>query len=506
MIKKQEMKRKVAVIGAGFSGLVSAGILADRGYDVDLYEKNAFLGGRASSMVIDGFRFDKGPSWYWMPEVYEEAFKLLGSAASEHYRLTRLDPAFRVYFGKRDYVDVPDNYQELQKVFENLEPGSSKALDLFMVEARKKYELGMNGMARMPSVSWKEFLNPSLWRSALKMDIFSSVADHVRKRFKNDKIRKIMEFPVLFLGASASRIPALYTMMNYAGMCLGTYYPEGGFGSVVEGYANAALNKGVKIHTSAEVSNIEVSGDKVVRLRMSSGGTAEPDLVLGTGDYAHLDGLFEPHLRNYEESYWEKKVFAPSSLLFFIGLDKKLNNISHHNLFFHAPFEEHINAIYTDPKWPHDPLFYVCCPSKTETSVAPEGCENLFFLMPIATDLRDDDGIRNHYFSLLISRFEEVTGENINDHIIVKKSYGLDDFKNEYHAYGGNAYGLANTLNQTALLKPSIRHKRLSNMFYAGQLTVPGPGVPPTLISGEIVANYISKNFTPNRSENESNV
>lgn len=489
------MNRKATVIGAGFSGLVSAGLLADYGFEVDLYEKNPFIGGRASSLHIDGFHFDKGPSWYWMPDVYEHAFHRLGSSRSEQYGLTRLDPAFRVYFAKEDYVDIPDKYEELQDMLEGMEPGAGRALVLFMKEAREKYELGMNGMAGMPSVSWLEFLSPLLWKSALKMDLFSSVADHVRRRFKNERIRKIMEFPVLFLGASASRIPALYTMMNYAGMCLGTFYPEGGFAGVVNGFSRVVEMKGVNIHTSSPVSGFEMENQSVKRVILESGQVVETDLIVGTGDYAHIDGLLEKDHRNYKSEYWEKKVFAPSSLLYFIGLDKKLDNIEHHNLFFHAPFDRHIETIYSEPGWPDDPLFYVCCPSRTDSSVAPAGHENLFFLMPIATGLEDSVEIREHYFELLISKFEEITAQNIRDHIIVKKSYGLDDFKNEYNAYGGNAYGLANTLRQTAILKPSIRHRKISNLFYAGQLTVPGPGVPPSLMSGEIVADYISRKF-----------
>lgn len=489
------MKQKVCVIGAGFSGLVSAGVLAKEGFEVSLYEKNLFLGGRASSMNIEGFHFDKGPSWYWMPEVYDQAFHRMGVKRSDYYSLTRLDPGFRVYFDKLDYVDIPDDYNELRDLFENMESGGAVALDRFMKEAREKYTLGVNGMARMPSVSWMEFLSPALWKSAMKMDLFSSVADHVQKRFKNERIRKIMEFPVLFLGASASRIPALYTMMNYAGMCLGTYYPSGGFAGVVKGFENVVKDLGVEIYAGTAVTGFETNRDSVTRIVLEDKQGVETDFVVGSADYVHIDTLLASKKRNYKSDYWKKKVFAPSALLYYVGINKKLEDIEHHNLFFHAPFDKHIDTIYSHPSWPDDPLFYVCCPSRTDEGIAPVGHENLFFLIPIATGLEDSEEIREHYFSMIISRFEEVTGENIKEHIVVKKSYGLDDFKQEYNAYGGNAYGLANTLRQTAVLKPSIRHRKLHNLFYAGQLTVPGPGVPPALISGEIVADYIIKNY-----------
>jgi phytoene desaturase len=485
---------RASIIGSGFSGLMSACVLADEGFDVRIYEKNPWLGGRASSFQSAGFHFDKGPSWYWMPDIFERAFERLGWNISELYTLERLDPAFRVYFGPNDFIDIPDNYEQLRQLFESLEKGAANNLDRFMREAAIKYDIGVNDMARLPSLSILEFLNFKALRSALQMDMFKSVSSQVRALFKNEKIRHIMEFPVLFLGASAKKIPALYTMMNYAGLKLGTFYPQGGFSQVIDAFVRVAKSKGVNFELNAAITEMKVSQGRVSHLQIEE-RSVETDVVIGAGDYVHMESLLPEQHRNYSEEYWEKRVFAPSSLLFYLGIDKRLKNIQHHNLFFHSDFELHTEEIYTKPSWPSDPLFYVCCPSLTDDSVAPEGCENLFFLMPIAAGLTDSPQLRQDYFNRLISSFEKITGEQIKEHIIVNESYCLADFESEYNAYKGNAYGLANTLNQTAILKPSIRNKKVSNLFYTGQLTVPGPGVPPSIISGEIVGDQVTKLF-----------
>jgi len=482
---------KIAVIGSGFAGLMAAGMLSKHGHHVTVYEKNAYFGGRASSFQAEGFHFDKGPSWYWMPDIFEEAFELLGVNRSEQYKLDKLDPGFRVYFEKNDYVDIPADYSALRDVFEDIESGAAKKLDKFMDEAEKKYQIGVKEMAKFPSVSIFEFINLKVLRSFIQMDLFRSVSSQVRHLFDDIRIRKIMEFPVLFLGAAANKIPALYTMMNFSGLKQGTYYPQGGFKSVVDAFVSSAEKNGVQFESNAEIEELIVGKNKVTHIKLKNGAQHEVDVVIGAADYAHVETLIPKPCRNYSEAYWESRTFAPSSLLFYVGIAKQLNSIEHHNLFFHSDFEKHITEIYKKPSWPTDPLFYVCCPSVSDPSVAPEGCENLFFLMPIAAGLKDSVEIREQYFERLVESFEQLTGESIRDHIIFKRSYCVSDFKQDYHAYEGNAYGLANTLKQTAILKPSIKNKYLNNLFYSGQLTVPGPGVPPSLLSGELVADYV---------------
>lgn len=486
---------KIIVIGSGFAGLTSASILANHGHTVTLVEKNPFIGGRASSFSAQGFHFDKGPSWYWMPDIFEAAFKRLGEDVNDLYELTKLDPGFRVYFDVQDFVDIPADFQALVALFESIESGAGQKLEKFIAEASEKYSIGVHEMARFPSLSIFEFTTWKAMSAAMKMDLFNSVASSVRRQFKNERLRKIMEFPVLFLGATANNIPALYTMMNYAGLKQGTFYPMGGFAKVVDAFADIAQRKGVDIRTDATVSKIIIDNKRVTGVEINEQEVLSCDICIGAGDYAHMESLLPAAKRNYAQDYWQSRVFAPSSLLFYLGVDRPLPSIEHHSLFFHTDFPLHIDEIYKNKKWPTDPLFYVCRPSKTDASVAPAGKENLFFLMPLAVDIDDTPALREEYFHRLVDAFERLTGEPIKDHIVYQRSYCLHDFVTEYNSCRGNAYGLANTLKQTAILKPTMKNKRLKNMFYAGQLSVPGPGVPPAIISGEIVADYIQKHL-----------
>jgi phytoene desaturase len=300
-----------------------------------------------------------------------------------------------------------------------------------------------------------------------------------------------MEFPVLFLGAMPQDTPALYSLMNYAGLKLGTWYPIGGFGKVIDAMVQVAKKNGTTLHLNATVEKIEVENKKVKNI-IVNGEIFNCDAVLASADYHHVENkLLEPKYRNYTENYWAKRTFAPSCLIYYLGITKKIESLNHHTLFFDEDLEQHSKEIYKTPQWPAKPLFYVCCPSKSDNDIAPEGCENLFLLMPIAPGLEDNETMREKYFKLMMSRLEKKVNEPILPHIDYKKSYCVNDFVIDYNAYKGNAYGLANTLLQTAILKPKIRNKKITNLFYAGQLTVPGPGVPPSIISGNVVANQL---------------
>jgi phytoene desaturase len=485
--------KHIVVIGSGFAGLSAACVLAKEGYKVTLLEKNKQPGGRAGVWEQDGFRFDMGPSWYWMPDVFENFFALFGKKTADFYDLKRLDPAYRIYYGKDDLLDVPEERLELSKVFESIEPGSSAKLNAFLKQAEHKYKVGMREYAFRPSHSVMEFIDLNLIRKSFSMQLFSSMSSHLHKYFKNPKLIKLLEFPVLFLGATPQNTPALYSMMNYADLVLGTWYPMGGINKIVSAMVKIAESLKVDIRLDTEVTKIEINNKQVSNI-ITSKGDIQADLVIAGADYEHVDQhlLNEPY-RNYSKKYWDSRVLSPSCLLFYIGVNKKIEGIRHHNLFFDEDFEQHAKQIYTSPQWPEKPLFYVCCPSKTDKSVAPEGCENLFFLIPVAPGLEDNDTIREKYFNLLLSRFEHITGENIKNSIVVKRSYALNDFKADYNAFKGNAYGLANTLRQTAFLKPAMKAKHVKNRLFTGQLTVPGPGVPPAIISGQIVAKEAIK-------------
>lgn len=487
-------KKKVAVIGAGFSGLSSACYLAKFGYEVTVYEKHDQVGGRARSYEEDGFVFDMGPSWYWMPDVFETFFADFGKKVSDYYNLVRLSPGYRV-FSKEDYFDVPASLEGIYALFERYEPGSSSNLKLFLKEAQHKYEVGIHDLVHKPGIKLSELMDLRLISGVFRLDVFKSMSSHVRKLFKNEKLIQLLEFPVLFLGALPQNTPALYSLMNYADLVLGTWYPMGGMQKIGQGMYELALELGVKFETGVDITKITVEERLATKL-----SAAKPpgnfDALVSSADYHFTEQkLLDPQHRRYSAKYWEGRKMAPSCLIYYMGVKGRIDNLLHHNLFFDEDFAQHSKEIYTDPKWPEKPLFYVCCPSKTDPSVAPPDCENLFILIPVAPGLEDTQQIRDRYLKIVLERLKEKTGCDIEKHTLHLRSYAPSNFITDYNAFKGNAYGLANTLLQTAHLKPGIRNKKVKNLFYAGQLTVPGPGVPPSLISGKLAAEQILNNI-----------
>jgi phytoene desaturase len=501
--------KKAVIIGSGFAGLSAACFMAKAGWHVTVLEKQKTPGGRARQLKEAGFTFDLGPSWYWMPEVFERFFNCFGKKVSDYYQLERLNPSYRVYWphaasGKDESMNIPADYDELKKLFESIETGSAAKLDSFMQEAVYKYQVGINKLVHKPGQSYSEFLDWDLVKGIFKLDVFTSMKKHISKHFKNPKLQQLLEFPVLFLGALPENTPALYSLMNYADIKLGTWYPHGGMYKIVEGMFSVAEEMGVKFVFDCNVTEIKVEDGKAktvlaqtINNQQQTYNNYEADVVIGAADYHFIETkLLSKKYRSYSEEYWNKRVMAPSCLLYYVGLNKKLDGVIHHSLFFDTDFQVHGKEIYTSKQWPTDPLFYVCIPSVADETVAPEGHENMFFLIPVATGLQGDtDELRETYFQKIVERFEKYTGQHIKDAIIYKKTYSVSNFVNDYNSFKGNAYGLANTLMQTANLKPACRSIKIKNLFYTGQLTVPGPGVPPSLISGEVVAKEATKHF-----------
>ncbi|WP_407481934.1 phytoene desaturase family protein [Elizabethkingia meningoseptica] len=484
-------KKKIAIIGSGFSGISAAAYAAKSGYEVHVFEKHHQPGGRARQFRTEnGYVFDMGPSWYWMPDIIENFFNDFNCSTSDFFDLVSLDPQFEIIFSN-DKIRVPGNNADIRELFEKYENGGSLQYDRFMQSAKFKYEVGMQEFVNKPCYNWGEFISFKIAESALKLDLLSNFRSYVSRYFSNPKLRTLMEFPVIFLGASPKNIPALYSLMNYGGYALGTKYPMGGFYQLVLAMQQVAEKQGATFHFNKNVQKLNTEEGSVTSLTIDD-ENYEFDAVIASSDYHHTETLLPSEFRNYSEKYWKNRTFAPSCLIYYLGVKEKIPNLKHHTLFFENDLDMHIDCIYGNQKWPEKPLFYCCCPSKTDPGVAPENCENLFLLMPLATGIDDQEYIREQYLEKMLLRIEKHTGvKNLISKLEFKQSYCVSDFISDYNAYGGNAYGLANTLSQTAVLKPKIRNSKLENLFYTGQLTVPGPGVPPSIISGKIVANQL---------------
>lgn len=484
------MKKNIAIIGSGFSALAAACYLSKEGNLVTVYEKNSTIGGRARQLKKDGFTFDIGPTWYWMPDVFERFFADFNKKPSDYYELIKLSPAYQVYFGVKEFVTIADNLPDIVAKFESIEKGSGKVLEAFMAEAKSNYDIAIKDLVYRPGVSPLELVTIE---TAKKVgQFFSNISREVRKRFKNDQLIQILEFPVLFLGAKPSDTPSFYSFMNFADFGLGTWHPKNGMYSVILAMESLAKELGVTFITNANVNKILVQNKKAIGIQVN-GNDVFADVVLSGADYHHTETLLDKKDRAYSESYWKKKTFAPSSLLFYVGFDRKLENVEHHTLFFDVSFDKHAQAIYDNPSWPEEPLFYASFPSKTDESSAPSGKEAGIFLIPLAPGIEDTEELREKYFNIIITRFEKLTNQNVKNNIIFKESFCLNDFIKDYNSYKGNAYGMANTLLQTAFLRPKLKSKKVENLFFTGQLTVPGPGVPPSLISGKLVSELIKK-------------
>ncbi len=484
--------KKIGIIGAGLSSLYASCYLAKAGYRVEVYEKNSMSGGRSQFFETDGFLFDMGPSWYWMPELVDALFADLNETRSDYFELKRLDPAYQVLWKDKTATKIPASKSDLYALFDEFEPNGGEKLKRFLADAKIKYDIATESFLENPGLKVGEILKMSVLKNALKLDVFKSVEKDVARRFTSEKARSILNFPVLFLGEMPSNIPSLYTLMNYADLELGTWYPEGGMHALAKALETIALKEGVVFHYGSPVDEIVVEASRATGLKVN-GQIHTFDAIVGGGDYHHIEQTLIPAaFRRYSSAYWDKRKLAPSSLIFYLGISKKIPGLEHHNLFFDEDLTAHGKEIYDQPKWPSKPLFYSSAPSKTDENVAPTGQENMFILMPLAPDLEDSEEIRERYFKIIMDRMEERCGTSIADCVVYKRSFCIADFKSEYNSFKGNAYGLANTLMQTANLKPKMQSK-LKNVFFCGQLTVPGPGIPPALISGKIAAKQLMK-------------
>lgn len=477
--------KKAVIIGSGFSSLSAACYMAKAGYRVFVFEKNGSTGGRARQLHRDGFRFDMGPTFYWMPDIFESFFSDFNAKPSDFYQITRLDPGYEIYFAENDSLKQCAEINELKQTFEELESGSGVFLENFIETARFNYRVAIDRVVYKPGKSPLELVMPE---TVSRIPQFLTSLHHtVSKNIKNERLRQMIEFPVLFLGAKPSDTPSFYRFMNYADMVLGSWHVKGGMIEVINAMQRVASSMGAEICINSPVTEIRTIDGRATGVVVNQEFIAA-DVVISGADYHHTELLLPTHQRNYTQKYWSRKTFAPSAILYYIGFDKRVDNVSHHTLFFDTSFSEHASCIYDTAKWPEKPMFYASFPSKTDPSLAPAGQEVAIVLIPLAAGLMDTDQVRQKYLEQVIERMEKLTGQELKNHILFTQSYAATDFVNDYNAYKGNAYGLANTLMQTAFLKPKVYNKQIENLFYTGQLTVPGPGVPTAIISGKIAA------------------
>jgi phytoene desaturase len=487
------MSKKVVVVGAGFGGLSAACLLSSKGYDVTVLEKNSGAGGRARVYREKDFVFDMGPSWYLMPEVFDSYFELFGKRREDYYDLFRLDPYYQVFFEGGQRARITANIDDTLAAFEAFEPGGADNLKRYLAGAKYKYDVAMREFLHRDYRTVFDFLNKRLMTEGLKLNVFSSLDKYVSKYFSSDQAKKILEYAMVFLGNSPTNAPALYSIMSHVDLNLGVWYPKGGLYAVVEGLLKLAAETGVKIRYDAEVRRIVHRGGRAAGVETAEGEMAA-DIVLVNADYAHTElELLDEEGRSYSRGYWDKAVWAPSMFIAYLGTNRKIGALEHHNLYFAKAWERHFTEIFDRPAWPGNPSFYASCPSRTDPLAAPAGKENIFLLVPVAPGLEDTEEIREEYFEKAMDRFEGIIGEKIRPHLVVKRIYSQRDFIADYHAWKGTALGLAHTLRQTAVFRPARRSKKIKGLYFSGHYTHPGVGVPMTFISSRIAAEEIRK-------------
>lgn len=486
-------QKKVTIIGGGIGGLATAALLGKQGYTVTLLEKNDKIGGRASVWKEKGFTFDLGPSWYLMPDVFERYFALFDKKPKDFLKLHHLDPHYRVFFDKNDYVDLQKDMKANLALFNTLEPGVSSQIQQYLSVAQTQYNAAIQHILYKNFASVTDFLSPAIAKEGSKLNVFENLDHYVSRFTTSERVKQILEYTIVFLGGSPKNTPAFYSIMSHIDFTLGVFYPMGGIYTIVQALEKLCKEYGVAIKTNEEVQQIIVENNTVTAVRTKR-KTYKTDIVISNADYPYTEmHLLPKEAQTYDERYWKKRTLAPSALLIYLGVKGRLKNLQHHNLFFANNWEEHFEQIFKNPQWPDKPSYYVCTPSKTDASVAPAKHENLFVLVPVPAGLDDSDAVRIPYAEKVLSHIEDLIGQKFTKNIIVKKIFSHRDFIERYNAYQGTALGLAHTLKQTAIFRPRMKSKKVKNLYYVGQYTQPGIGMPMCLISAELVAQEVQK-------------
>jgi len=552
----------VVVVGSGFGGLSAACHLAAAGCDVTVVEKNEQLGGRASRLSREGFRFDMGPSWYLMPDVFERFFGHFDRHPADYYDLERLDPHYRIFFKDGQQVDVDPDRPKNRELFESIEPGAGEAFEEYLETSERHYGTAMETFVYEDRSRLRDWVDLDVMRAApIGLQLIGSMQSHVEDYFENPKLQQIMQYTLVFLGGSPKNTPALYNMMSHVDFNMGVYYPVvtdngvtpglslradelsdadsavpggaaaadggtatadgrpsftgfdaeavdpptdaladvaagGGIGLVVDAVTALALELGVTFETGTEVTEVTRRKEGFL-VADATGRERHPDRVVVNADYAHAEQeLLPAHERQYDADYWDDRTYAPSAYLLYLGVEGDVPDLAHHTLVLPEDWDPHFDDVFEDPAWPDEPAYYLCVPSETDDTVAPEGHSNLFVLVPVAPGLADDDGVRERFREMILADIAEHTGTDLRDRIVVEEEFCVSEFVDRYNATQGTALGLAHTLRQTALLRPNNRSSAVDGLYFTGSFTTPGIGVPMCLISGEHTANALLKDAT----------
>ena len=493
------MSKTAIIIGSGFGGLGTAAILAKAGYKVTVLEKNEMVGGRASVFEAKGFKFDMGPSWYLMPDVFEHFFEILDEDVHEHLDLKKLAPSYRIFY--KDLNEKVDIYSDLEKdlpTIEAIEEGAGEALKDYLDKAGYQYDIAKDRFMYKNYDSIRDFLTREVATEGRKLSVFKNMDKYVSGFFKTEQMQKIMQYPLVFLGSSPYNTPAIYNIMSHIDFNMGVYYPQGGIYEISKALAYIAKKHGAKLHVNAPVAEIIVENWEAVGVRLEDGKELRADIVISNADIEHTETKLLGELyREHSDKYWKKRTLAPSALIMYLGVKGKLPSLTHHNLLFSKDWKKNFGEIFDTPRWPSDPSLYICAPSKTDPSVAPKGHENLFVLVPIAAGLDYTEKQLEKYADTILQTMEnEMDLKGLREKIVYKKLFSVKDFSSRYNSYQGTALGLAHTLRQTAIFRPNNVSKKVKNLYYTGAGTNPGIGMPITLISAELLYKRLTGDKT----------
>jgi phytoene desaturase len=488
------MSKTVVIIGGGLGGLAAACLLGKAGYRVTLVEKNDQLGGRVGQLKAEGYTFDTGPSWLLMPDVFERFFKALGEKLGNHLDLVRLDPSYRVFYkGSGQHIDITPDLEINKKTFEAIQPGSGAQLEAYLRQAGYIYDVSINRLVYRNYSSLAD-MAVAARGNIRKLHIFSSLHDYVGRYFQNDQLRKLFEYPAVFLGTSPYNLPANYAMLSHADFTQGVYYPKGGMYKLVEALIVIGAKHGVRYVTNAPVREIVVEQGKAVGARIGDKLLPADIVISGADRHFTETKLLEQELRDHSERYWKTRVSSPSAVLVYLGVDRQYDSLRHHNLLFSNHWRENFAQIFDKPSLPKDPSLYVCAPSKSDRSVAPKGHENLFVLVPTGTGLKPSKKQLDKFVEVVLKVLETEMGlKNLRSHITYKNVFALDDFETTFNTFRGSGLGLAHTFYQTAFFRPHNKSRKVRDLYFVGADTHPGIGMPTTLISAQLVYERIAK-------------